>query len=123
MLTPLLSGPNGYWETLDWQKALKHGGDALGLPFSGEFDFVKTTYVFPTTHMVAPKENVVACGECRRHGQRKPDDHAGRFLHAKRDGAGIVDAAGWILVLGTLLSVSLHGLVRMFSNGKGTNRE
>ena len=30
----------------------------------GEFDFVETTYVFPITHMVAPKEKSLSCTEC-----------------------------------------------------------
>ncbi len=47
LLTPLLSGPHDYWKTLDWQDALSRGSQALGLEFSGEFDFVETTYVPP----------------------------------------------------------------------------
>jgi octaheme c-type cytochrome (tetrathionate reductase family) len=117
LLGPILSGPDGYWETLDWQRALKHGQEALGLPYSGEFDFVDTTYVFPTTHMVAPKENVVACNECHTHTDSRLANLAGFYMPG-RDAEGMVDYAGWMLVLGTLVSTALHGLVRIFSNGK-----
>ena len=48
----------------DHHGALTVGNATLDIPFSGEFDFVDTTYVFPITHMVAPRENVVACNEC-----------------------------------------------------------
>ena len=64
MLVPLLSGKDGYWSTLDWNRALSKGQESVDIPFSGQFDFVDTTYVFPITHMVAPKENVVSCTEC-----------------------------------------------------------
>ena len=42
-----------------------------------------------------------------------------------RECAGIVDAFGWVMVLGALLSVGLHGLGRIFanSNGKGAKQE
>jgi hypothetical protein len=90
------------------------------MPFSGEFDFVDTTYVFPTTHMVAPKKNVVACGECHTGQGSRLASISGIYMPG-RDGAGIVDAFGWVMVLGALLSVCLHGLGRIFtnSNGKG----
>ena len=64
LLVPLLSGKDGYWTSLDWNRALSKGQESADLPFSGQFDFVDTTYVFPITHMVAPKDNVVACTEC-----------------------------------------------------------
>ncbi|MGD9210253.1 MAG: tetrathionate reductase family octaheme c-type cytochrome, partial [Desulfobacteraceae bacterium] len=64
LLAPFLSGPDGYWTNLDWPRALSKGMAALNVPYSNQFDFVKTTYVFPTTHMVAPKEKVVNCTQC-----------------------------------------------------------
>jgi hypothetical protein len=122
LLTPLLSGPNGYWTTLDWVDALTRGADTLDLDFSGQFDFVKTTYVFPTTHMVAPKDNVVSCGECHTGEKSRMATIAGVYMPA-RDGAGLIDSLGWILVLGTLLAVSLHGLTRMFTRPNGKKEE
>ncbi|MGB5987955.1 MAG: tetrathionate reductase family octaheme c-type cytochrome, partial [Desulfobacterales bacterium] len=118
LLAPLLSGPNGYWTTLDWQDALTRGQDALGVPFSGQFDFVKSTYVFPITHMVAPKENVVACGECHRTEDSRLANLAGFYMPG-RDRWGGVDTLGWVAVLGSLVGVVLHGLGRIFAKGNG----
>jgi len=115
LLTPLLSGPEGYWTTLDWQSALAKGSAALDLPYSGKFDFVHSTYVFPTTHMVAPKEHVVACNECHVKKGSRMATLAGFYMPG-RDGAGMLDALGWIMVLGALAGVSLHGLGRFFTN-------
>jgi len=118
LLAPLLSGPNGYWKTLDWQDALNRGQEALGLPFSGKFDFVDTTYVFPITHMVAPKDNVVACAECHRTDQSRLADLTGFYMPG-RDRWGGVDTLGWVAVLGSLVGVMLHGLGRIFTKSNG----
>ena len=77
LLAPLLSGKDGYWSTFDWQRALTKGMASFDLPFSGQFDYVETSYVFPTTHMVAPKENVVGCIECHTKGDGRLANLAG----------------------------------------------
>jgi octaheme c-type cytochrome (tetrathionate reductase family) len=118
LLVPLLSGPNGYWKTLDWQDAFERGQKAVGLPYSGQFDFVETSYVFPTTHMVAPKENVVACTECHARSDSRLADITGVYMPS-RDRTGWLDTIGWIAVLGSLFGVCLHGLGRVFTNGNG----
>ena len=117
LLTPLLSGPNGYWKTLDWQKALSTGSQALDLPFSGEFDFVETTYVFPITHMVAPKDNVVGCTECHVDENSRLANLAGMYMPG-RDSFKALDVAGWAIILASLCGVVLHGLGRIFTNGR-----
>ena len=117
LLGPMLSGPDGYWTTLDWNHALTVGNAALGIPFSGEFDFVDTTYVFPITHMVAPKENVVACNQCHTRDDSRLASLAGFYMPG-RDQFSLLDSLGWILVLGHLLGVAIHGLTRMFTNSR-----
>jgi octaheme c-type cytochrome (tetrathionate reductase family) len=117
LLAPMLSGPDGYWDTLDWTRALTVGNATLGIPFSGEFDFVETTYVFPITHMVAPKENVVACNECHTRNDSRLASLAGFYMPG-RDHFSLLDSLGWILVLGHLLGVAIHGLTRVFTNGR-----
>ena len=117
LLAPLLSGDDGYWKTLDWNRALSKGQEALGLPYSGEFDFVETTYVFPSTHMVAPKDNVVSCSECHVGEGGRMEKLTGFYMPG-RDQWRLIDTMGWVLVLGSLLGVVLHGLGRVFTNGR-----
>ncbi len=117
LLAPLLSGNDGYWKTLDWNRALTKGQEALGIPFSGEFDFVETTYVFPLTHMVAPKDTVVSCQECHTRKDGRLAELAGFYMPG-RDQWRFMDAMGWVLVIGSLLGVILHGLGRIFTNGR-----
>ena len=93
------------------------GQKALGLPYSGEFDFVETRYVFPTTHMVAPKDNVVSCNECHVQKDGRLAKLSGFYMPG-RNHFGLLDTLGWVVVIGSLLGVSLHGLGRMFTNGR-----
>jgi octaheme c-type cytochrome (tetrathionate reductase family) len=117
MLVPLLSGKDGYWTALDWNRSLSAGQEAVGLPFSGEFDFVDTTFVYPTTHMVAPKENVVGCTECHTADNSRLANLGGFYMPG-RDSVKWLDLMGWAAVLGALASVMLHGIGRFFTNGR-----
>lgn len=122
LLTPLLSGEKGYWTTFNWDESLKIGSDMLKLPFSGEYDFVETTYVFPITHMVAPKESALKCVECHTRDTGRLENLKGFYMPG-RDRASVVDSFGWLAVLGSLGGVFIHGLGRFFTrNGNGKNR-
>ena len=117
LLAPLLSGKHGYWATLNWNDALTRGMAALDVPFSGQFGFVTSSYHFPTTHMVAPKENVVGCVECHTADGGRLAGLSGVYMPG-RDKAGWLDTVGWVMVIGAILGVALHGLGRIFTNGR-----
>lgn len=118
LLAPLLSGKEGYWETLDWKSAFEKGMAHMGIPFSGEWSFVETTSVFPTTHMVAPSKDALSCIECHSsHGRM--NKLAGFYM----PGAGrsnLISFVGWAMVLLTLISVSGHGVLRMVSKRRNS---
>jgi octaheme c-type cytochrome (tetrathionate reductase family) len=111
-----------YWKKWDWNKAISFGMEYAGLNYSGEFDFVKTEYVFPTTHMVAPKDNVVACTECHSKSDGRLANLAGFYMPG-RDASKVIDFAGWGVVLACLIGVLIHALGRVFTrrNGKKEN--
>jgi len=121
LLMPLLGSKKGYWNTLDWNEALTIGQDSMGLPFSGEFDFVETTYVFPITHMVAPKDESLSCTECHSKTDSRLADLKGFYMPG-RDGSKLLNFAGWGIVLGSLMGVLIHALGRMISRGNGKKR-
>ena len=122
LLMPLLSGKQGYWNTLDWKEALSVGQGHMGLPFSGEFDFVATSYVFPITHMVAPRDKSLSCTECHaKTGSRLAKLNG--FYMPGRDGSQLINYAGWGVVLASLIGVLLHTLGRIFSSGNGRKKE
>ena len=122
LLMPLLSGKKGYWNTLDWDEALKVGQASMGLPYSGEFDFVETTYVFPITHMVAPKEKSLSCTECHSKKDSRLANLKGFYMPG-RDVSGFLNFAGWGAVLASLLGVFVHALGRFFSRNNGKGRK
>ncbi len=121
LLAPLLSTPKGYWTTFDMNDAIARGQEALGVPYSGRYDFVRTTYVFPTTHMVAPKENAVACTECHDRTQSRLAGLGGFYMPG-RDYNHWINTIGWIMALGALIGVVLHGLGRIFSGANGSGK-
>ncbi len=118
LLAPLLSGKNGYWTTFDMNDAIERGNKTLGIPYSGEFDYVETTYAFPITHMVAPKENALACAQCHIRENSRLASITGLYMPG-RDKSSLFDTLGWLSVLGALAGVLLHGIGRFFMrNGK-----
>jgi octaheme c-type cytochrome (tetrathionate reductase family) len=67
LLQPITAGENGYWTTFDWDSAFRLAEEATGLPYSGEYGFTETWMIWPTTHMVQPKEAALQCTDC--HGE------------------------------------------------------
>ncbi|WP_373498676.1 tetrathionate reductase family octaheme c-type cytochrome [Desulfococcus sp.] len=120
LLIPHLFGPPGsdaFWAAFDWKRAFESGMRQAGLPYSGEYDFVETTYVYPTTHMVAPKSETVSCGECHTRQGSRLAGLTGFHMPA-RDPFKVVNVLGWGLVLASLVGVLIHGIGRIFAGGK-----
>lgn len=99
-----------YWKNYDWKKAVEAGQKSLGLPFSGEYAFVDTLYYYPTTHMVAPKEDGVACVSC--HSRDSLLQGVEGVWMPGRDAHPLVDWLGRLFVVGALGGVGVHGSMR-----------
>ncbi|MCG8565961.1 MAG: tetrathionate reductase family octaheme c-type cytochrome [Desulfobacterales bacterium] len=118
LVAPLLSGPKGYWSTLDMDAAIALGNKTLVTPYSGEFDYVKTSYAFPITHMVAPEKDALDCNACHIRENSRLANITEIYIPG-RDKNQIVDTFGMIAVFGALAGVLLHGLGRFFMrNGR-----
>lgn len=113
LITPHTAGNDdtGYWKNLEWNKAIEAGMKVSGIPYSGQFDFIKTQMDWPITHMVAPKEKALACVECHaRDGRLAGLDG----IYMPGSGANpLLDKLGWGLALLTLLAVLGHGAMRI----------
>lgn len=107
-----------YWKNFDWPKAIADGMSYINQPYSGEFDFVETRYMYPTTHMVAPKEDVVKCIECHSRKDSRMAGISGVFVPG-RDRNKILNTLGLIFVFGTLGVVILHAIGRIISGNNG----
>lgn len=105
---------DAYWGNYDFGKAIKAGMEKNNLPYSGEYDFVETYSYWPITHMVAPKEDALSCGECHaKEGRMK--DLEGLYLPG-RDSYRWLDIIGLLAVAGTVFGVLGHGLIRLVFN-------
>jgi octaheme c-type cytochrome (tetrathionate reductase family) len=69
LIVPNLFGPEGYWNTFDWDQASRIGMETAGLGYSGNFGFVETEMYWPVNHMVAPAENSLKCTACQFKGE------------------------------------------------------
>ncbi|GAB7023506.1 hypothetical protein JCM12178A_20640 [Salidesulfovibrio brasiliensis] len=101
---------DAYWKSFDWQKAIKSGMKYAGQKYSGEYGFVDTAYVFPTTHMVAPREKALDCAQCHTKDGRL--ENLEGFYMPGRDSVELINAAGWTGVIGALVAVFIHGVMR-----------
>jgi octaheme c-type cytochrome (tetrathionate reductase family) len=123
MVVPHLFGKDdtAYWKHFDWAKAIQAGMDYVGLDYSGEYGFVDTEWVFPTTHMVAPKEQSLACSEC--HSRQGRLANLAGFYMPGRDHNQAVDWIGWAAALASLVGVGIHGFIRLVSRKRWANGE
>jgi len=109
---------DAYWGNYDFGNAIRVGMEKNGIPYSGEFGFVNTYSHWPITHMVAPKEDAVACADCHTKESRLQNIE-GVYMPG-RDNNRWLDIIGLLAVFGTLFGVLGHGLIRIVSN-KGGN--
>lgn len=108
---------DAYWGNYDFARAIKAGMERAELPYSGEYGFVPTYSFWPITHMVAPKEDALACQECHSKTSRLAE--LKDFYLPGRDGRWL-DRLGLLLVGGTLLGVSGHALLRILLKSRRT---
>ena len=70
MVVAKLFGEGGYWDTYNWNDAVKLGMQTINMAFSGRVGFVETDMYWPINHMVAPAKKSLRCTEC--HSRRGP---------------------------------------------------
>ena len=105
-------GQGAFWKDFDWNSAAAAGMKSVGLPYSGQYEFVKTEMTWPINHMVAPKEEAVQCKECHN---RKSSRLANLrdFYMPGRDYSPAVDTIGTGAIILVMASVVLHGTGRI----------
>jgi len=105
---------SAYWGNYDMEAAIARGMADFGLDYSGEYGFIETLSWWPITHMVAPKENALACGDCHTPKGSRLAALEGVYLPG-RDHNRWLDIIGTALVFSTLAAILIHGLIRFFS--------
>ncbi len=104
---------SAFWYNFDWDKALTAGAKSAATPYSGEYGFVRTTMLWPITHMVAPKEDALACSACHSQDGRL-QGITGVYLPA-RDHSAWLDRIGFSVAGLTLFGVLGHGGLRILT--------
>ncbi len=105
-------GDSAYWKDFDWHLAAAAGMKRVGLPYSGEYEFIKTKMNWPVNHMVAPADQSLQCNDCHTSSQDGRLAKLTGFYLPGRDRSYVVDFIGkWILIL-SLVAVMIHGGVR-----------
>jgi len=108
---------SAFWSNFDWHKAISAGMQAAGQPFSGEYGFVDTHMYWPITHMVAPKNEALACDSCHAKDGRL-EGVEGVYLPG-RDRHGWLDRIALIAIGLLLLGIGVHVLVRILFGKRG----
>ncbi len=102
-----------YWGNYNMGRAIEFGMEKFGLDYSGQYGFVETVSYWPITHMVSPKEDALICEDCHT-AKGRLDGVEGLYLPG-RDHNRWLDLVGILAVIGTLIGISGHGLIRFFS--------
>jgi len=110
-------GKGALWVDLDWESALKAGMEYDGLPYSGKHGFIKTEMYLPINHMVSPASEVVSCREChtRENGRLAALTD---FYMPGRDHNSLLDMAGSLLLILSIIGVLTHTVIRIISARK-----
>ena len=102
-----------YWKNYDWGKAISDGMQNVGAPFSGKFEFIETTMMWPITHMVAPAQNSVQCEECHDK-QGRLQGLPGIYLPGTGSSPWL-DRFGLLAILAVLAGIFIHASLRIIS--------
>jgi octaheme c-type cytochrome (tetrathionate reductase family) len=70
LLQPVTSGHGGYWHEFNWHKSFQLAEQAMGLKYSGNYDFAVTYMVWPISHMVSPASDALTCQDCHSTDSR-----------------------------------------------------
>jgi len=107
-------GDSAYWMDFDWNTASAAGMKQIGLPYSGEYGFVKTEMYWPINHMVASKEKSVSCQECHTRDNGRLAKLTGFYMPG-RDRSVALDFLGkWLIIL-SILGITIHNALRILA--------
>lgn len=106
------AGNGAYWTDFDWNRASELGMEYIGLPYSGEYDFVETEMYWPLNHMVSPANQSLSCIDCHTRNEGRLAGLNDFYLPG-RDFNKPVEAAGILFVVVSLIGIMLHAGCRI----------
>ena len=89
----------------------------VGVPFSGQYDFVETEMYWPLNHQVAPADQSLKCADChtRKNGRL---ESLGDFYLPGRDYKAGVEIFGILMIIASIIGVLIHTTCRIISGKK-----
>ena len=57
---------NEFWKNYDWNKAIAAAMKAVGLEYSGQYDFIKTKMYTSIHHGTVPAKKALGCADCHQ---------------------------------------------------------
>jgi octaheme c-type cytochrome (tetrathionate reductase family) len=105
-------GDGGFWKEFNWPRAAEEGMKEVGLPYSGEYGFVKTEMYLPLNHMVSPKSETVKCEECHTRDRSRIASITDCYLPG-RDHNTLVETFGISLIVLSLIGTLGHAATRI----------
>jgi hypothetical protein len=108
------------WSNFNWEKAIQFGMKEIGAEYSGKHAFVSTEMSWPITHMVAPKQDALACAQCHTAPGRL-DEVAGLYIPG-RHANPLLDTLGWSFAGLAFIGVIAHGAGRILTSRKGEQK-
>jgi octaheme c-type cytochrome (tetrathionate reductase family) len=118
LINPKLVGSRSsgaLWADYDWEASARKGMEYIGLPYSGQYAFMKTESMWLLNHEVAPADQALQCAECHNNTNSKLSSLTGFYLPG-RDKSLLLDNAGLVFVILVLMGVSIHGILRVVNN-------
>ncbi len=112
-------GSGGYWRDFNWDSSAALGMAYRGLKYSGHYGFIETRSYWPLNHEVAPASQALSCEACHSRNSRLAN--LKDFYLPGRDVNKTIDLIGWLMVIGAIIGVTIHGTLRIIANKKVKN--
>jgi len=109
------NGQGAYWKDFDWDIASQKGMEYIGLPYSGEYDFIETEMYWPLNHQVSPADQSLQCIDCHQRENSRLASLTEFYLPG-RDFSGPVEAIGIVFLAMSLVGIIMHAACRVFFN-------
>jgi len=107
-----VKGEGAYWKDFDWDVSIQKGMDYLGLPYSGQYDFIETEMYWPLNHQVSPASKSLSCIDCHSREDGRLASLTDFYMPG-RDYYAWIDNIGIVLIVLSFIGVVVHGGLRI----------
>jgi len=110
-------GKGAYWTDFDWEEANRLGMEYVGKDYSGAYGFVETEMYWPLNHQVSPADKALQCVDCHQRNDSRLASLTDFYLPG-RDRSAFLDGFGVIAVIGAIIGVFVHSILRRIMRRK-----